>query len=33
MSLETGIGTALGYDDIPGLKLTDKYLFGGKRSR
>lgn len=26
MSLETGIGTALGYDDIPGLKLTDKYL-------
>lgn len=26
MSLETGIGTALGYDDVPGLKLTDKYL-------
>lgn len=25
-ALETGIGTALGYDDIPGLKLTDKYL-------
>lgn len=26
MSLETGIGTALGYDDVPGLKLTNKYL-------